>query len=91
MLTRSPSPSYICCIHSECMLVFSEVKLCRRNCAVGTGNSPVRFYDVTSWSYVNLDDLNLGREVQPLARKAHQKSLGAWICTDDTRGSRQGR
>ena len=25
---------------------------------VGTGNSHVRFYDVTSWSYVNLDDPN---------------------------------
>ena len=24
--------------------------------AVGMGNSHVRFYDVTSWSYVNLDN-----------------------------------
>ena len=27
-----------------------------RDYAVGTGNSHMRFYDVTSWSYVNLDD-----------------------------------
>ena len=25
-------------------------------CALGTGNSHVRVYDVTAWSYVNLDD-----------------------------------
>ena len=27
-----------------------------RDYAVGKGNSHMRFYDVTSWSYVNLDD-----------------------------------
>ena len=52
----------ICCIFSKCMLVQNNlVKLnyvergLSRLCG-GHGNSHMRFYDVTSWSYVNLDD-----------------------------------
>ena len=50
-------------ILSECILVQNNFwklnyaeKEGYRDYAVGTGNSHMRFYDVTSWSYVNLDD-----------------------------------
>ena len=37
-----------------------------RDYAVDAGNSHMRFYDVTSWSYVNLDDPVLKLEPSPL-------------------------
>ena len=44
---------------SECMLVQnskSNYVESYHDYAVGTGNFHMRFYDVTLWSYVNLDD-----------------------------------
>ena len=46
---------------------------------MGTGNSHVRFYDVTSWSYVNLDDPVC---IQPtvLAAIYCEFELNGWEC-----------